>query len=57
MEEKLLKNPIKVLTLRKTWEVNPDGTIRKETVLYTAFGIDDDGLFDADVTLSGIKRK
>ena len=55
MEGKFLK-PYKGFNIEKTWESNLDGTIRKSTVIYTAYD-ENDGIYDADKTISGIKKK
>jgi len=55
MEEKTLKS-YKGFSIEKSYEINHNGTIKKDTVLYTAF-TEDGGLFDGDKTLAGLKKK
>lgn len=55
MESKLLK-PYKGYTIEKSYRTNPDGTIRKDSVIYTAY--DGDGsVFDGAETLAELKKK
>lgn len=57
MEVKLLK-PYKRFEIEKSYELKADGTIRKNTIVYTAFGDDEDNaLFDAAKTLLELKKK
>lgn len=55
MEVKTLK-PYKDFNIEKSYETNPDGTIRKDTIVYTAYTSDGD-LYDASTTLSGLKKE
>ena len=55
MESKMLK-PYKGMDIEKSYELNADKTIKKDSILYTAY--DSDGnLFDGSKTLSQLKRK
>ena len=56
LDGKLLKS-YNGYMIEKSWEVKPDGTIDKETIVYTAYTTDGDGLVDADKTLAGLKKK
>lgn len=54
---KLLK-PYKGFEIEKSYEENADGTIKKDTIVYTAYADDEDNaLFDAARTLSELKKK
>lgn len=55
MECKLLR-PYRGFKIEKSWETLTDGTIRKDTIIYAAYTIDED-LFDTDETLKSLKRK
>ena len=52
MESRLLKS-YKEFSIEKSWETKADGTMDKETVVYTAY-TSDGNLFDAAKTLSAI---
>ena len=54
MDVKLLK-PYKGFDIEKSYEVKADGTIKKDTIIYTAYV--DDNLYDAAKTLAELKRK
>ena len=55
MESKMLK-PYKGMAIEKSYELNADKTIKKNSIVYTAYDCDDN-LFDASKTLSQLKRK
>ena len=55
MESKMLK-PYKGMTIEKSYDLNADKTIKKDSIIYTAYDYDDN-LFDASKTLSQLKRK
>lgn len=55
MEDKLLK-PYKGFSIEKSWKIALDGTMKKDSIIYTAY--DDNGdTYDADKSIAGIKRK
>lgn len=61
MECKSLK-PYKNMEIEKSYELNANGTIKKDTIVYTAYPIEENGevgagVFDADKTLVGLKKK
>ena len=57
MTVKLLK-PYKGFEIEKSYEEKADGTIKKDTIVYTAYADDEDNaLFDAARTLSELKKK
>lgn len=56
MKVKLLK-PYRGFEIEKSYETNKDGTIKKDTVIYTAYTIEDGGLYDGAKTLAELKRK
>ena len=56
LEGKILK-PYKGYMIEKSYEVRADGTIDKETIIYTAYTADGEGLVDANKTLTGLKKK
>ena len=56
MQVKLLK-PYKGFEIEKSYETNKDGTIRKDTIVYTAYAEVDGGLYDGAKTLAELKRK
>jgi hypothetical protein len=56
MEVKTLK-PYKGFEIEKSYETNKDGTIKKDTIIYTAYPVDSYGVFDAAMTLSELKKK
>ena len=55
MESKLLK-PYKGFSIEKSWETKADGTIKKDSVLYTAFTENGD-VYDGDKSLANLKKK
>lgn len=54
MTSKTLK-PYKGFRIEKSYEEKADGTIKKDTIVYTAYT--DDDLFDAAKTLPELKKK
>lgn len=57
MTSKVLK-PYKGFQIEKSYEEKADGTIKKDTIVYTAYTDDDDNaLFDAANTLADLKKK
>lgn len=57
MTVKTLK-PYKGFQIEKSYEEKADGTIKKDTIVYTAYTDDDDNaLLDAAETLSDLKKK
>ena len=48
--------PYKGMTIEKSYDLNADKTIKKDSIIYTAYDYDDN-LFDASKTLSQLKRK
>lgn len=56
MEVKTLK-PYKGYEIEKSYETKADGTIRKDTIIYTAYAIEDGSLYDGAKTLAELKRK
>lgn len=56
MTSKSLK-PYKGFDIEKSYETKADGTIRKNTIIYTAYPVDSYGVFDAAKTLSELKKK
>lgn len=55
MESKILK-PYRGFNIEKSWETNLDGTIKKDTIVYTAYN-NDGCLYDGDRSLAGIKGR
>ena len=55
MESKMLKS-YKGMNIEKSYELNADKTIKKDSIIYTAYD-SDDNLFDASKTLPQLKRK
>lgn len=55
MNSKILKS-YKGFTIEKSWDETPNSTIKKDTVIYTAYTKSDD-VFDADSVLVNLKRK
>lgn len=55
MEEKTMKS-YKGYSIQKSYDLKGNGTINKESVVYTAYDADQN-LFDADVNLSALKKK
>ena len=56
MESKVLK-PYKGFTIEKSWEAKADGTIKKDTILYTAYTEDGNGVYDARSNLEELKKE
>lgn len=56
MEVRMLK-PYRGFEIEKSYETNKDGTIRKDTIVYTAYAKEDGGLYDAAKTVSELKKK
>lgn len=56
LEGKILKS-YNGYMIEKSWEEKPDGTIDKETIVYTAYTEDGELLVEADKTLVGLKKK
>ena len=56
MESKVLK-PYKGFTIEKSWETKADGTIKKDTVLYTAYTKDGNSVYDAKPNLAELKKE
>lgn len=56
LDGKLLKS-YNGYMIEKSWEVKPDGTIDKETIVYTAYTADGEGIVDAAKTLAELKKK
>ena len=55
MKSKMLK-PYKGMKIEKSYDLNADKTIKKDSIVYTSYDCDDN-LFDASKTLSQLKRK
>lgn len=55
MEYKSLK-PYKGMEIEKSYEIKADGTIKKDTIIYTAY-TENDGVFDGAKTLAELKKK
>ena len=55
MESKML-NPYKGMDIEKSYELNADKTIKKDSIIYTAYDCEGN-LFDGSKTLSQLKRK
>lgn len=56
MEVRTLK-PYKGFEIEKSYETKKDGTIRKESIVYSAYGLEDEIYYDSDTTLAGMKKK
>lgn len=56
MTVKLLK-PYRGFEIEKSYETNKDGTIRKDTIVYIAYAIEDGGLYDGAKILAELKKK
>ena len=56
MESKVLK-PYKGFIIEKSWETKADGTIKKDTVLYTAYTADGNGIYDSKPNLAELKKE
>lgn len=54
MESKIIKS-YKGFEIEKSWDIKADGTINKNTVIYTAY--DDGDLFDSCENIAGLKKK
>jgi hypothetical protein len=48
--------PYKGFDIEKSYEEKGDGTIKKDTIIYTAYSVDG-GVFDGAKTLSELKKK
>lgn len=55
MEYKSLK-PYKGFMIDKFYKLKPNGTIDKETLIYTAYS-EDKGLIESSISLIGLKKK
>ena len=55
MECKILKS-YKSMKIEKSYEIKSDGTINKDTILFTAY-TEDNGVFDGAKTLAELKKK
>ncbi len=49
--------PYKGFEIEKSYEEKADGTIKKDTIIYTAYPVDSYGVFDAAKTLSALKKE
>lgn len=49
--------PYKGFAIEKSWKADEFGRPIKSTLCYTAYGLGDNGLYDADITLAGLKKK
>lgn len=49
--------PYKGFDIEKSYDEKPDGTIKKDTIIYTAYPVDSYGVFDATKTLPELKKK
>ena len=56
MKIKSLK-PYKGFEIEKSYVEKADGTMKKDTIIYTAYTEDSYGVFNADKILSGLKKK
>ena len=56
MAVKSLKS-YKGFDIEKAYDEKPDGTIKKDTIIYTAYPVDSYGVFDAAKTLPELKKK
>lgn len=56
MEVRSLK-PYRGFDIEKSYITNADGTIKKDSIIYTAYPIGSYGVFDAAKTLSELKKK
>lgn len=56
--ERVTVKPYKGFEIKKSYEETTDGTVKKDTIVYTAYADDEDNaLFDAARTLSELKKK
>lgn len=55
MESKMLK-PYKGMEIEKSYDLKADGTIKKDSIVFTAYDTEDN-LFDGSKTLSELKKK
>ena len=55
MESKMLK-PYKGMEIEKSYDLKADGTIKKDSIVFTAYDTEDN-LFDGAKTLSELKKK
>ena len=56
MEVRSLK-PYRGFDIEKSYRTKADGTIKKDTIIYTAYPVDSYGVFDAAKTLPELKKK
>ena len=56
MAVKSLKS-YKGFDIEKSYDEKPDGTIKKDTIIYTAYQVDSYGVFDAAKMLPELKKK
>lgn len=56
MAVKSLKS-YKGFDIEKSYDEKPDGTIKKDTIIYTAYPVDSYGVFDAAKMLPELKKK
>ena len=56
MESKVLK-PYKGFTIEKSWETKADGTIKQDSIIYTAYTEDGNGVYDAKQNLVELKKE
>lgn len=56
MESKVLK-PYKGFIIEKSWETKTDGTIKKDTILYTAYTENENSVYDAKPNLAELKKE
>ena len=56
IESKVLE-PYKGFVIEKSWETKANGTIRKDTVLYTAYTEDGNGVYDTKSNLAELKKE
>lgn len=56
MKSKILK-PYKGFIIEKSWETKADGTIKKDTVMYTAYTEDGNGVYNAKPSLTELKKE
>ena len=55
MESKMLK-PYKEMEIEKSYDLKADGTIKKDSIVFTAYDTEGN-LFDGAKTLSELKKK
>lgn len=56
MEKTKVLKPYKGFIIEKTWETKADGTIKKDTIIYTAY-TKDGGVFDGKSNLAELKKE